>query len=162
MRETLPYIEKFALMHSATSTCVVLSDYPIKAMGYLKFLASLGEFKVTVLDALPEFISDEVERAKLVVVDMNWATAEQDLGLERALNTFPNANVLFMQEDHTDLRVYFENNRDICLLGKQASLSLTKSLLSALLLHANEELGRPERSSIRLAQEFDEILSRAN
>ncbi|HEY1059033.1 MAG TPA: hypothetical protein VGE55_09925 [Limnobacter sp.] len=161
MRETFAYIENIALMHSATSTCVVLSDYPIKAMGYLKFLASLGEFKVTVLDAMPDFVSDDVERAKLVVVDMNWSTEEQSAAIDQVLNCFPHANVLFMEEDHNDMRVYFQNDRDVCLLGKQASLNLTKSLLSALLLHANEEMGRPERTSVRLAQEFDEILSRA-
>ena len=130
--------------------CVILSDYPIKAMGYIKYLANLGEFHVAVLNTLPTEQPEVYEHAKLLVVDMNWSHDGETEWIGRVLAAFPQANVLFMEEEHADIRSVLENNGDVCLLGKLAPVSLTKSAMRTL-LHCPQKPGRQHALAAGLA-----------
>ena len=45
--------------------------------------------------------------------------------------TFPTANILFLEEDHSDMFVKFSNHRDICRLGIDTRVYLSSAELAA-------------------------------
>jgi hypothetical protein len=124
--------------------CVVFSDYPIKTMAYQRFLSSLGEKCVYSFRSLePDF--SELSHAKLVICDMNIMEEFEEGALSKLENTFPTANILFLEEDHGDMFVKFSNHRDICRLGKLAEINVIHSTLKELLLQVNRKPKKNQR-----------------
>jgi hypothetical protein len=129
-------------MKPKQQACVVLSDYPIKTMAYQRFLAGLGEAGVHVFQNLDADFS-ALEDAKLVVCDMNIMEDQEAEAMAHLEEIFPGANILFLQEDHSDMRVRFSNNRDICCLGKLSENSVLRATLKELLLQAGSKKEKP-------------------
>lgn len=128
-------------MDDEASPCVVLCDYPIKAMGYLKMFSVLGDDRVVVSNTLPRLANGQTRLASVLVVDMNCLPEEEPRVCENVLRVFPKANVLFMREDNAELQVRFEGNRDICMLGKLADVNVIRGLLK--LIWERAELSHP-------------------
>ena len=128
--------------------CVVLSDYPIKTMAYLRFLSTLGEGLVVAFRGTGENF-DDLSDAKLLVCDMNIMSEYEPETLARLEIIFPKANILFLEEDHSDMLVRFSNQRDICRLGKLAEINIIHSTLKELLLQTN----RKDKRSARVRRE---------
>jgi hypothetical protein len=128
--------------------CVVLSDYPIKTMAYQRFLSTLGEGLVVAFRSTGENF-DDLSGAKLLVCDMNIMSEYEPETLARLEIIFPKANILFLEEDHSDMLVRFSNQRDICRLGKLAEINIIHSTLKELLLQTN----RKDKRSARLRRE---------
>lgn len=135
-------------MKTTSQACVVLSDYPIKTMAYQRFLSGLGEITVHSFREIGlDFTS--LAQAKLVVCDMNIMVEFEAEALALLEQTFTNANVLFLEEDHSDMLVKFSNQRDICRLGKLAEISVIHSTLKELLLQANQKNRRTPRRRMK-------------
>ena len=128
--------------------CVVLSDYPIKAMAYQRFLSTLGEDFVFAFRSTGENF-DGLTEAKLLVCDMNIMAEFEPEILTQLEIIFPKANILFLEEDHCDMLVRFSNQRDICRLGKLAEINVIHSTLKELLLQSN----RQDKKQVRKKQE---------
>lgn len=125
--------------------CVVLSDYPIKTMAYQRFLSGLGEEQVFALRTVNADFT-ELTQAKLVVCDMNIMVEFEAEALARLEQVFPTANILFLEEDHSDMLVSFSNQRDICRLGKLAEINVIHSTLKELLLQSKQKPRRTSRA----------------
>ena len=124
--------------------CVVFSDYPIKTMAYQRFLNSLGEKCVHSFRSIePDF--SELSHAKLVICDMNIMEEFEEGALSKLEKNFPAANILFLEEDHSDMRVKFSNHRDICRLGKLAEINVIHSTLKELLLQVSRKPKKNQR-----------------
>jgi hypothetical protein len=132
-------------MKTPALACVVFSDYPIKTMAYQRFLSGLGEERVHLLRSLDSDIS-EISNAKLVICDMNIMEEMEERALSTLEENFPKANILFLEEDHSDMRVKFSNQRDICRLGKLAEINVIHSTLKELLLQVSRKPGKSQRS----------------
>lgn len=132
-------------MKTLALACVVFSDYPIKTMAYQRFLSGLGEERVHLLRSLDSDIS-EISNAKLVICDMNIMEEIEERTLSMLEQNFPKANILFLEEDHCDMRVKFSNQRDICRLGKLAEINVIHSTLKELLLQVSRKPGKSQRS----------------
>lgn len=124
--------------------CVVLSDYPIKTMAYQRFLSGLGEEDIFALRTVNADFT-ELAQAKLVVCDMNIMVEFEADALVRLEQVFANANILFLEEDHSDMVVKFSNQRDVCRLGKLAEINVIHSTLKELLVQANQKPRRIPR-----------------
>lgn len=120
-------------MKAISRACIVLCDYPIKTMAYQRFLSSLGESAVFSFRQVDLEIT-ALSNAKLVVCDMNIMEMDEAKTLRKVEKTFPRANILFFEEDHSDMRIKFSNKRDICRLGKLAQLNVIHATLKELLL----------------------------
>jgi hypothetical protein len=118
--------------NSPTST-IVLSDYPVKTMTYLRYLSTLQVGSIKTLKAMPKYSTPEHKQVNLVVVDMNWAKECEEAQLNEVLEAFPHAAVLFMREDQSDMHIRFENDRDVCLLGKLAEVRVIQSTIRTLI-----------------------------
>lgn len=117
--------------------CVIFSDYPIKMMGYNLFLNGLGEGVIRAFKSLSDNKLTELQDAKLVVCDMNIMRAFEPDALKTLEASFPKANILFLEEDHSDMLIDFRDERDICRLGKLAGIKVMQSTLRELLLQSN-------------------------
>ncbi len=124
--------------------CVVFSDYPIKTMAYQRFLNGLGEKSVYSFRSIEQDFT-ELSHAKLVICDMNIMEAFEESALSKLEKTFPTANILFLEEDHSDMFVKFTNHRDICRLGKLAEINVIHSTLKELLLQVNRKPKKNQR-----------------
>ncbi|WP_341709534.1 hypothetical protein [Limnobacter sp.] len=125
-------------MKSPFIACVVFSDYPIKTMAYQRFLSGLGEKCVYSFRSI-DLDFTELSRARLVICDMNIMKEFEEAALSKLERTFHTANILFLEEDHSDMRVKFSNQRDICRLGKLAEINVIHSTLKELLLQTNRK-----------------------
>lgn len=132
-------------MNPSTLACVVFSDYPIKAMAYQRFLSGLGEDRIHLLRNIDADLR-EIPDAKLVICDMNIMEEFECHALATLEQNFPVANILFLEEDHSDMRVKFSNHRDICRLGKLAEINVIHSTLKELLLQASRKSKKSQRS----------------
>ena len=65
--------------------------------------------------------------------------------LSKLEKNFPAANILFLEEDHSDMRVKFSNHRDICRLGKLAEINVIHSTLKELLLQVSRKPKKNQR-----------------
>jgi hypothetical protein len=135
-------------MKSPLIACVVFSDYPIKTMAYRRFLTGLGEECVHLFRSMEQDLT-EVSHAKLVICDMNIMDEFEERALSKLEKAFPTANILFLEEDHSDMFVKFSNHRDICRLGKLAEINVIHSTLKELLL----QLGRKPKKNQRTRKE---------
>ena len=126
-------------MKSTQTACVVLSDYPIKTMAYQRFLSTLGESHVVAFRSTGENF-DALFEAKLLICDMNIMAEHEPETLARLELIFPKANILFLEEDHSDMLVRFSNQRDICRLGKLAEINIIHSTLKELLLQSKTRI----------------------
>ncbi len=131
-------------MKSNQRPCVILSDYPIKTMAYQRFLSGLGEECVFALRTINADFS-ELAQAKLVVCDMNIMVDFEPSALSRLEQVFPNAHILFLEEDHSEMLMRFSNNRDVCRLGKLSEISVIHSTLREMLSRLNEKPKRVQR-----------------
>lgn len=102
-------------------------------MGYLKLLAALGETNIIALSAPPCPTHNEAHTAKLLIVDMNWGTDDEEIAAEYLLEKFPHAQVLFMKEEQNQLSIQTHHDRTIHLLGKLAELDVCRHCLRELL-----------------------------
>jgi hypothetical protein len=125
--------------------CVVFSDYPIKTMAYHRFLSSLGEECVHSFRNI-ELNFTELSHAKLVICDMNIMEEFEESALKKLEKDFPVANILFLEEDHSDMVVKFSNQRDICRLGKLAEINVIHSTLKELLLQTSRKPKKTQRA----------------
>ncbi|WP_334120776.1 hypothetical protein [Limnobacter sp.] len=132
-------------MKTTSRMCIVLSDYPIKTIAYQRFLSGLGELTVHSFREIGLDLTNLVQ-ARLVVCDMNIMVEFEAEALARLEQMFPNSNILFLEEDHSDMLVKFSNQRDVCRLGKLAEISVIHSTLKELLLHSNQKIRRTPRS----------------
>ena len=121
-------------MKTCSRPCVVLSDYPIKTMAYQRFLSGLGEGSVHAFRSIDCNDTGSVRCAKLVVCDMNVMEEFEAEALAQVENLFPQANILFLEEDHSDMKIRFSGQRDICRLGKLAEIHVIYSTIKELLL----------------------------
>lgn len=128
------------MQHPQQLPCVVVCDYPIKAMSYMKLLANLGETQIHVLESPDLSEAHELSHAKLVILDINILPQDEERIHGRWLNCFKHAHFLVMQEDHSELEVRLDSNRDVCFLGKQAPLQMAKHLLGELLYQGRRHL----------------------
>ncbi|MCR2747512.1 hypothetical protein [Limnobacter parvus] len=126
--------------------CVVFSDYPIKMMAYQRFLSGLGELSIHAFREIAAEELGDVTKAKVVVCDMNIMVEFEPEALEKLENLFPNANILFLEEDHQDMLVRFSNQRDICRLGKLAEICVIHSTLKELLIQSSRPKKKTPRS----------------
>lgn len=124
--------------------CVVFSDYPVKTMAYQRFLSGLGEKSVHSFRSI-DLDFTELSRAKLVICDMNIMEDFEEGALSKLEKNFPAANILFLEEDHSDMRVKFSNHRDICRLGKLAEINVIHSTLKELLLQVSRKPKKNQR-----------------
>jgi hypothetical protein len=123
-------------MKNTKKQCLILSDYPIKSMGYLKLLKALGETSAITLDTPPCKNNPCIQQCKLLIVDMNWLPEDEDILTEYILEVFPKSQILFMKEDST---LQFEKTiegRSVYFLGKLCSLEHSKACISHLLAKA--------------------------
>ncbi|MFN7506476.1 MAG: hypothetical protein ACK5Q1_13050 [Limnobacter sp.] len=132
-------------MKSPPLACVVFSDYPIKTMAYQRFLSGLGEECVHSFRSI-ELDFAELSQAKLVVCDMNIMEEFEERALKKLEKDFPVANILFLEEDHSDMVVKFSNQRDICRLGKLADINVIHSTLKELLLQTSRRQKKVQRT----------------
>jgi DNA-binding NarL/FixJ family response regulator len=141
-------------MKPSSNPCVVLSDYPIKMMAYQRFLSGLGENGVLAFKSLsPEGFVQGGE-ARLVVCDLNVMEEFEAQTLAQVEELFPQANILFLEEDHSDMKIRFTGQRDICRLGKLAEIHVIYSTIKELLLqsghlpkrHASEDTRQTEQT----------------
>ena len=132
-------------MKTTSRICIVLSDYPIKTIAYQRFLSGLGELTVHSFREIGLDLTNLVQ-ARLVVCDMNIMVEFEAETLARLEQMFPNANILFLEEDHSDMLVKFSNQRDVCRLGKLAEIGVIHSTLKELLLQSNQKIRRIPRS----------------
>lgn len=126
--------------------CVILSDYPIKTIGYIKILASLGETDPITYSATPPKNTAEAHRCPLLIIDMNWLPEDEDILSEYILENFSKAQVLFMKEDSTQHTEQTHQGRSVCFLGKLCSLNTSKACIEQLLKKARAE--KPETTPI--------------
>lgn len=126
-------------MNTNLLPCVVFSDYPIKMMAYQRFLSGLGEDSVHIFRKILVEEQTGLTHAKIVVCDMNIMTEFESEALETLETLFPNANILFLEEDHQDMLVKFSNQRDVCRLGKLAEINVIHSTLKELLLQSGRQ-----------------------
>lgn len=123
-------------MKTCSRPCVVLSDYPIKMMAYQRFLSGLGEHGVHAFRSIDCKDVDIAGCAKLVVCDMNVMEDIEAETLANIESLFPHANILFLEEDHSDMKIRFSGQRDICRLGKLAEIHVIYSTIKELLLQS--------------------------
>ncbi|WP_370264535.1 hypothetical protein [Limnobacter sp.] len=114
--------------------CVVFSDYPIKQMGYSRFLKSLGEEPIALFDEYPSAHLKQFAHAGLVIFDMNIESAKESRYRKSLLKLFQHANILFMEEEQSDLHYQLIHNRDVCCLGKLADVGVMHGCIKDLLL----------------------------
>lgn len=124
--------------------CVVLSDYPIKTMAYQRFLSTLGEGPIFAFRSTKDNF-DGLSEAKLLICDMNIMAEYESETLAQLELIFPKANILFLEEDHSDMLVHFSNQRDICRLGKLAEINIIHSTMKELTLQSNRKEKRTTR-----------------
>lgn len=121
-------------------------------MVYERLLGALGEKRVHAFRSLDADFSG-LEDTKLVVCDMNIMEESEPLAMANLEDMFPNANILFLQEDHSDMQIRFSNQRDICCLGKLSANSVLQSILKELLLQADSRLRKlAPRPGMRMQQ----------
>lgn len=142
-------------MNGNPRACIVFSDYPIKTMAYQRFLSNLGEETVYSFRSL-DLNFRRLANAKLVICDMNIMVDGEPGALEQLEATFTKANILFLEEDHSDMVVKFANQRDICRLGKLTDIAVIHSTLKELLLQSCQRVetrqSRPKRKPERLEE----------
>ncbi|HEX4880257.1 MAG TPA: hypothetical protein VFV39_10465 [Limnobacter sp.] len=114
--------------------CVVFSDYPIKQIGYARFLKSLSEKTVALFNEYPSGEMLEFSNAGLVIFDMNIDAEHEHRYRQSLMRVFPKANVLFMEENHGDLHYQLIHKRDVCCLGKLAEVGTIHACIKDLLL----------------------------
>lgn len=139
-------------MKPSSRPCVVLSDYPIKMMAYQRFLSGLGENGVLALRTLSIEDFKFGNKAKLVVCDMNVMEELEAETLAQIENHFPLANVLFLEEDHSDMKIRFSGQRDICRLGKLAEINVIYSTIKELLLQSDKT---PKNSTGKITRQAE-------
>lgn len=113
-------------------------------MAYQRFLSGLGEQSVHSFRSLNANFT-ELSQAKLVICDMNIMVEHEAPALCKLEKDFPAANILFLEEDHSDMFVKFSNQRDICRLGKLTEINVIYSTLKELLLQASQKPKKTQR-----------------
>ncbi|MCZ8014248.1 MAG: hypothetical protein O9274_00975 [Limnobacter sp.] len=109
-------------------------------MAYQRFLSGLGENGVLALRTLSMDDITFGNKAKLVVCDMNVMEELEAETLAQIEELFPLANILFLEEDHSDMKIRFAGQRDICRLGKLAEINVIYSTIKELLLQSSHAL----------------------
>ena len=132
--------------------CVVLSDYPIKMMAYQRFLSGLGESSLHALNKVSANAFTGLEHSKLVVCDMNVMRDQEPSTLALIKKHFPKAHILFLEEDHADLFTDFDNNRDICHLGKLSEINVIHATIKELLLQSK----RTQKKILKKAHKLEQ------
>ena len=132
--------------------CVIFSDYPIKMMAYQRFLSGLGESALHLLNEVSPHSFTGLELSKLVVGDMNVKRDQEPPTLALIKKYFPQAQILFLEEDHCDLFTHFEENRDICHLGKLAEISVIHATIKELLLQSKRNQKKIPTKACKLEQ----------
>jgi hypothetical protein len=123
-------------MKSIKQQHVILSDYPIKSIGYMKILKALGQTDAVTINTTPSQNDAFTQRCKLLIVDMNWLPEDEDILIEYILEVFPKAHILFMKEDSTQEIEKTLNGRSVYFLGKLCSLDRSKACIMHLLKKA--------------------------
>lgn len=140
-------------MKTCSRPCVVLSDYPIKLMAYQRFLSGLGENGIHAFRSIDSNDVDIAGCAKLVVCDMNIMEEFEAETLVQIENLFPQANILFLEEDHSDMKIRFSGRRDICRLGKLAEIHVIYSTIKEMLLQSAKVPDKPGGKRTRQAEQ---------
>lgn len=122
-------------------------------MAYQRFLSGLGENGVLAFRTL--FTEDFKfgNQAKLVVCDMNVMEELEAETLVQIENHFPLANILFLEEDHSDMKIRFSGQRDICRLGKLAEINVIYSTIKELLLQSDKVPNNSADEQIQQAEQ---------
>ena len=122
-------------------------------MAYQRFLSGLGENGVLAFRTISLEDLSFGNTAKLVVCDMNVMEELEAETLAQIEELFPLANILFLEEDHSDMKIRFAGQRDICRLGKLAEINVIYSTIKELLLQSSQEKAcRDDRHSRQAEQ----------
>ena len=134
-------------MNETQGLCLVISDYPIKALAYQKLLKQMNQDEIEWIDWIPTKSDTTFTESKLLIVDMNIPADEEFFTVNKLIKVFPKSRILFMEEDHNNLWVEFQGNKEICLLGKLADLNVTYAVIKEMLEQSNAPEKKPGKKN---------------
>ncbi|GLR26637.1 hypothetical protein [Limnobacter litoralis] len=120
-------------MNLNSQPSLVFSDYPLKSMLYCNMLAEMGVNLIETLDWIPDPDDFRMPQVPLVVVDMNLPRDEESSHLDELKIVFPNAQIVFFEEDHKGAFLQHTDGRDVARIGKLMDLAEVRPLLHSMI-----------------------------
>ncbi len=136
-------------MNDTSTHSLVITDYPVKFLSYNKLLKRLHIESIDYMDWIPDPDDAIYPSVALVIVDMNLPSDEEMESLEIVKICFPNACIVFFEEDQCGAYLHHSDQRHIAQIGKLLELDKTEALIQSLI--ENGQPTTPQTTTISTA-----------